>query len=75
MPSRLMSDNAVKALIEAYNGAIDNHRQLLVLRVWDGMGTKIPHIVELPLQEGVEGYFVGLSSETRKRINELRKIK
>ena len=72
MPSRIMSNNAVRALIEAYNGVIDQSRQLLVLEVWDG--DRIPNIVELPIQEGVKGYFVGLSSETRKQINELRNL-
>ena len=73
MPSRIMSNNAVRALIEAYNGFIDQSRQLLVLEVWDG--DRIPNTVELPLECGGGGYFVGLSSGTRKRINQLRKIK
>ena len=73
MPSRIMSNNAVRALIEAYNGVIDQPRQLLVLEVWGG--DRIPNTVELPLECGVEGYFVGLSSDARKRINQLRKIK
>ena len=67
----LLSNNALRALVEAYNGVIDHSRQLLVLEVFQG--NKIPTIVELPLSSDVKHCTMyGLTNETRSRINQLR---
>lgn len=70
---RALSLEAIRALLQEYDGVINQASKMLVLEIVEDK--KLPNIVMLPLyNDGQKAVMMGLSSHSRARLNELRKL-